>query len=108
MNNRKELRVLGEKSEFFDSDGDTIDDKWELKSVGSLTVMGKGTDYDGDGYFEVQEYLNYVNQVYDAVANEFNPTRVNAPYGEGYVIPVPPVSGVKSLFPAWSILLLKE
>jgi hypothetical protein len=67
-----------------DADGDGIDDDWEMFYFGSLDVVTISTDYDNDGYSDLQEYLNWSNGIVDPDGNEFSPKYVNAPGGEGY------------------------
>src|SRR5262249_36849643 len=45
---------------FVDSDGDGMDDNWELTYFGTLARNGTG-DFDGDGMTDLQEYLAGTN-----------------------------------------------
>jgi subtilisin-like proprotein convertase family protein len=40
-----------------DSDGDGMDDAWEVVNFGNLTVAGTNTDYDGDAFSDVSEFI---------------------------------------------------
>lgn len=40
-----------------DSDGDGIADAWELQHFGNLTTANAKSDFDGDGFTDLQEYL---------------------------------------------------
>ena len=44
--------------EFIDSDGDGIDDTWELDNFGDLTTADETTDFDNDGLLDIDEFLN--------------------------------------------------
>ena len=70
-----------------DSDNDGIHDDWELFFFGDLTTVGAGTDYDGDGYTDVQEYLNWAQGINDSANDIYNPTMPNEPGGPGYNAP---------------------
>ena len=84
---------------FTDDDGDNIDDNWELNYVADLSLLSAGGDKDGDGYTDLQEYLNSLSGN-DPEGNPYNPLVKNAPYGTGYTNP-----GAGSL-PAVYLLLL--
>lgn len=43
-------------SEFADTDGDGLNDYWELSYFTSLTNVNAGTDWDGDGFLDIEEY----------------------------------------------------
>ena len=59
-----------------DTDGDGIDDTWEMKWFGNLTTAGVGTDFDHDGVsdaaeaiadtdpLDARDYLRIVQQTY--------------------------------------------
>jgi len=70
---------------FADTDHDGIDDSWELLFFGNLTTADSHSDYDRDGYSDVQEYLNNRNHHLDPKGVSFDLTAANAPGGEGYV-----------------------
>ena len=57
----------------------STDDAWELLFFGNLQTADSRSDYDRDGYSDVQEYLNNPKGV------SFDLTVANAPGGEGYV-----------------------
>jgi parallel beta-helix repeat protein len=74
-----------EAATFADSDHDGIDDSWELLFFGNLQTADSSSDYDQDGYSDLQEYLNNCNRYIDPEGASFDPTAANAPGGEGYV-----------------------
>lgn len=67
-----------------DTDGDGIDDNWEMAYFGNLTTANSTSDFDGDGYTDLQEYLNQLAGLNDPEGNPFDPKAVNAPGGTGY------------------------
>ena len=73
-----------------DTDGDGIDDAWEVKyatsinSLKPLSVFTRTGDYDHDRYSDYQEYLNSRNGINDPKGTIFNPTVQNTPGGTGY------------------------
>ena len=69
---------------FTDSDGDGIDDNWEQLHFGSLTLAGAASDYDKDGYTDLQEYLNETAGETDPAGNAYDPLVKNAPGGTGF------------------------
>ena len=71
-------------STFVDSDGDGIDDSWEMEHFGNLITANATSDYDGDGYSDKQEYLNSKNGEKDPSGNSYDPKVKNAPGGTGY------------------------
>jgi parallel beta-helix repeat protein len=70
---------------FTDTDHDGIDDNWELLFFGNLQTANSKSDYDRDGYSDVQEYLNNRNHHLDPKGLSFDLTAANAPGGEGYI-----------------------
>lgn len=40
-----------------DTDLDGIDDDWEIANFGNLTTVNATSDYDGDGFLDINEYL---------------------------------------------------
>lgn len=44
----------------YDSDNDGMADAWEIKTFGDLSQSYKG-DFDGDGYENIEEYMNQVD-----------------------------------------------
>lgn len=68
-----------------DTDSDGIDDSWEQTNFGDLTTATVTSDYDKDGYTDLQEYQNNKAIVADPDGVAFDPKRVNAPDGTGYV-----------------------
>ncbi|MCI5118467.1 MAG: hypothetical protein D3913_11020, partial [Candidatus Electrothrix sp. LOE1_4_5] len=67
-----------------DSDGDGIDDAWELKYFSNLSTADATTDYDCDGYMDLQEYLNNLNGETDPKDGQYDPTKRNASCGTGW------------------------
>ncbi len=82
-----------------DNDGDGIDDGWEMTYFGNLTTASALTDYDQDGYSDLQEYLNQLSGMLDSNGTQFNPTVANASGGVGYVEPHPDSNILKMLIP---------
>lgn len=75
---------------FEDTDGDGINDNWELANVLpgidpaiALTIFSATGDVDKDGYTDLQEYEN--RGITDPAGALFDPMVVNAPNGTGYV-----------------------
>ncbi len=71
-----------------DSDGDGIDDSWEMSHFGNLTTCDASSDYDRDGYSDYQEYLNSRDGITDSNGDQFDPTFANAANGNGYQEPI--------------------
>ncbi|CAK8725433.1 Parallel beta-helix repeat (Two copies) [Candidatus Electrothrix laxa] len=69
---------------FTDTDNDGIDDYWELLFFGNLTTADETSDFDQDGYTDLQEYLNNQNHYTDPQGVSFDLSAVNEPGGEGY------------------------
>ncbi len=67
-----------------DSDHDGIEDSWEMLWFGDLDTADSTSDFDGDGYTDLQEYLNQLAGAVDDKGNKFNPTVKNAPGGPGF------------------------
>jgi hypothetical protein len=67
-----------------DSDHDGIDDNWEKKHFTNLSTAKKTTDFDKDGYTDLQEYLNWLGNLRDSNGAEFDPKAENAPGSAGY------------------------
>ncbi|WP_417909802.1 hypothetical protein [Candidatus Electronema sp. PJ] len=67
-----------------DSDGDGIDDAWEEEYFGDLTTANALTDWDKDGYTDLQEYLNWLAGETDPKGAVYDPKVKNAPGGTGY------------------------
>jgi hypothetical protein len=51
---------LNERGENYDTDNDGMCDAWETAQFGNLT-QGYGGDFDGDGYENIEEYMNQVD-----------------------------------------------
>jgi hypothetical protein len=71
-------------SQFVDSDNDGIDDDWERFFFGDLTTADAFSDYDRDGYTDLQEYLNNLSGQVDPAGEKYDPTVANAPHGTGF------------------------
>ena len=84
-----------------DTDLDGIADSWEELYFGDLTTLGTNLDYDGDGYSDLQEYLNSMNTL-DSDSNIYDPTETNASGGPGWQ-----GNGKKMAMP-WLFLLLNN
>jgi len=71
-------RYLAQKyAIFIDSDGDGMDDNWEIAHFGNLDQTADG-DYDGDGFTNLQEFQNGTNPtVKDQPAPGFSPAPGN-------------------------------
>ncbi len=69
-----------------DTDQDGIDDTWELLFFSDLTTADSTSDYDRDGYSDLQEYLNNLHRYVDPNGTAFDLTEANEAGGEGYQI----------------------
>jgi hypothetical protein len=69
-----------------DTDQDGIDDAWEQLFFGNLTTANSTSDYDRDGYTDLQEYLNNKNRSADPDGLSFDLSAANAAGGEGYEV----------------------
>ena len=70
---------------FVDDNGNGIDDNWEIRYFGNLTTATSTSDYDNDGYTDLQEYLNDTANETDPQGAVYDPVNiVNAPGGTGY------------------------
>lgn len=67
-----------------DADDDGIADTWEIELFTDTDTATAISDYDQDGYTDLQEYLNYIAGETDPLGAEYNPKEVNAPGGTGY------------------------
>lgn len=75
------------KISFIDSDNDGIDDNWEYDYYpADLNRFGTNSDYDFDGYTDLQEYLNFMDSPdgLDENGQEWSPLLQNAPGQTGY------------------------
>lgn len=70
---------------FVDSDQDNIADDWEIAQFGNLTTANSTSDYDKDGYSDLQEYLNSTGNILDPDNQVFDPKTANTPHGVGYI-----------------------
>ena len=62
---------------FVDSDNDGIDDNWELFYFPSLQVADERTDFDKDGYRDLEEYLLWKAGTLDDNGSAFSPLTYN-------------------------------
>ncbi len=69
---------------YVDSDSDFINDNWEINFFAGLTTASRSSDFDGDGYTDLQEYLNGLRAETDPQGNVYDPLVFNAPGGTGY------------------------
>ncbi len=68
-----------------DSDRDGIADNWETEYFGDLDTANGDSDYDRDGYTDLQEYLNHLAGKIDPAGGVYDPTASNTPGGTGYI-----------------------
>ncbi|CAK8722278.1 hypothetical protein GCAAIG_11925 [Candidatus Electronema halotolerans] len=80
-----------------DTDNDGIDDGWEMTFFHNLTTANATSDYDRDGYSDLQEYLNWLAHETDPNGTAYNPTEKNAPGGTGYVEPSSSSSALRAV-----------
>ncbi len=66
------------------TDDDNIDDNWEVTYFGDLITADDTTDYDGDGYSDLQEFINHNNGETDPEGYIYDPTIKNIAGGTGY------------------------
>ncbi len=81
------VRLINETASamFTDTDADGIDDHWEQLFFGNLSTATKTSDYDQDGYSDLQEYQNNLHHAVAPDGTAFDLTGTNTPGGEGYV-----------------------
>lgn len=68
-----------------DTDADGLPDAWEMLHFGNLTTANAKTDWDGDGYTDLTEFLNHQDGLTDPNGRQYDPKNQNAPSGKGYV-----------------------
>ena len=68
-----------------DADNDVLPDAWEVDHFGDTTTANDTTDYDRDGYTDLQEFLNQTANATDPAGGTYDPKLPNAPGGTGYV-----------------------
>lgn len=68
-----------------DDDEDGIADAWEILHFGDTITAHATSDWDKDGYTDLQEFLNSVALETDPLGNDYDPKVENAPWGTGYV-----------------------
>ena len=77
--------VVNVQMPFIDTDHDGMYDQWEIDNFGDLTTANATSDYDKDGYTDLQEYLNAFYPVEtDPDGDVYDPLVKNAPGGTGY------------------------
>lgn len=75
-----------------DGDGDGMYDNWELAHFGNTTTAHATSDYDRDGYTDLQEFRNAQNGEKDTAGTPYDPKKNNAPGGTGHVSRIlPPI-----------------
>lgn len=62
---------------FTDSDNDGMDDNWERFYFDNLTTADEKTDFDKDGYTDLEEYLLWKEGTMDAEGYPYNPLTYN-------------------------------
>ena len=65
----------------FQDKSDGIDDNWEMNYFQNSSSATFTSDYDNDGYTDLQEYLYYLRNETDLNGDVFDPTFINAPGG---------------------------
>ena len=68
-----------------DADDDGLPDAWEVYYFGDLSTANDKSDYDRDGYTDLQEFLNQSENKTDPTGGAYDPKLANAPGGTGYV-----------------------
>lgn len=68
-----------------DTDADGLPDAWEMLHFGNLTTANATTDWDGDGYSDLTEFLNKQEGLTDPSGRQYDPRSQNTPGGKGYV-----------------------
>jgi len=68
-----------------DTDGDGIDDAWEIEHFGNLNTADAVSDWDEDGYSDRQEYMNEQAGEMDPANQNYDPKVYNAPGGTGHI-----------------------
>ena len=76
--------TISVQATFIDSDNDGIDDHWEILHFGNLMTTDQNSDFDQDGYTDLQEYLNKLADENDPMGNPYDPKTKNASAGTGY------------------------
>ncbi|WP_028580458.1 cohesin domain-containing protein [Desulfogranum japonicum] len=69
---------------FQDDDEDGMDDSWEIRYFADTETADALTDFDGDHYTDLQEFLNSVANLTDPNGADFVPNVANAAGGVGY------------------------
>ncbi len=81
--------MLGDDLKFYtvpvDLDGDGIADTWEIEHFGDLDTANDVSDYDRDGYTDLQEYLNNLAGETDPADGIYDPKVRNVQDGTGYI-----------------------
>ena len=68
-----------------DADDDGLPDAWEELHFGDTTTANDTSDYDRDGYTDLQEFLNQTANATDPTGGVYDPKLANTPGGTGYV-----------------------
>lgn len=68
-----------------DVDNDGLPDAWEVDHFGNTITANGASDYDWDGYTDLQEFLNQTVNATDPAGGAYDPKLANAPGGTGYV-----------------------
>ena len=56
-----------------------------MNQFGNTTTANEKSDYDRDGYTDLQEYAHQANNATDPAGGAYDPKLANAPGGTGYV-----------------------
>ena len=84
-----------------DYDEDGIDDDWEILHFGNLPKATATSDFDKDGYTDLQEYLNDLAGETDLDDKVYDPKTKNTAGGTGYITN-------RLAYPAINMLLLND
>lgn len=62
---------------FVDTDSDGMDDNWEIFYFGSILIADGNSNFDYDGYSDLEEYLFWLAETLDEKGSPFNPIIYN-------------------------------